>query len=146
MFVPFLISRILVRSIIPTSPAEGPFSTLVLAGIIAMFATFVWTMYKTEKQLNWDGESLVYPWKVRNPRTAARRLDRTLNAATRALARGRDEEDVLCMLRQVEGMVPVRARPHYNLAVARLEDAAYRDWVFDAERRRRDLGEDCRFQ
>ncbi|NOQ53397.1 MAG: hypothetical protein GQ558_02190 [Thermoplasmata archaeon] len=29
---------------------------------------------------------------------------------------------------------------HYMRAVARLEDAASRDWVFDPERRERDLG------
>jgi hypothetical protein len=86
-------------------------------------------------------KSLFYPWRVTSPRAAAKRLDRTLSAALRALGKGRDEEDVLRMLRPIEHKVPTRARPHYNLAVARLQEAAGRDWGVDREARARALEE-----
>ncbi len=38
--------------------------------------------------------------------------------------------------------VSTRTRPHYDLAVARLEAADSRDWVFDSETRERALEEE----
>ncbi len=121
---------------------DGLLDVLLMVAVLAFFALFVWTIYKMEQQLNAEGESLFYPWKVRSPRTTARRIDGVLATSIRRLVSGEDEEDVLATLRlQVGDELPREAGRHYTRAVARLEVAARRDWVFDAEARKRDLEE-----
>jgi len=107
----------------------------------ASFAVFCWTIYKMERQLNAEGESLFRPWKVRNPRKHARRIDGVLATSIRRLNSGEDEEQVLATLQlHVEGL-PKEAGRHYERAVESLEEAERRHWVFDAERRERALEE-----
>ncbi len=120
---------------------DGPLDVLLMVAVIALFALFAWTIYKMEQSLNAEGESLFFPWKVRNPRTVARRIDGVLATSIRRLVSGEDEEEVLATLRLQVGELPGEAARHYDRAVARLEEAAGRDWVFDSERRCRDLEE-----
>ena len=94
-----------------------------------------------EQSLNREGESLFRPWRVRSPVRHARRIDGVLATSIRRLNSGEDEEEVLATLSLHVGKLPKEARRHYDRAVARLEEAARRDWVFDAERRERALGE-----
>ena len=109
---------------------------------LAMFVLFIWAMYKMERQLNLEGESLTYPWRVPSPKKKALHIDGVLSTSIRRLKSGEDEEEVLSSLRlHLEGKLPKEADRHYTRAVERLTEAAGRDWVFDAERRRRDLGE-----
>jgi len=89
-----------------------------------------------------EGESLTYPWRVPSTRKETRRIDGILATSIRRLRSGEDEEEVLATLRRhLEGKLPREAARHYTRAVERLTEASRRDWVFDAERRRRDLGE-----
>ena len=94
-----------------------------------------------ERSLNREGESLFYPWRVRSPIKHARRIDGVLATSIRRLKSGEDEEEVLATLNLHVGKLPKEAMRHYDKAVARLEEAARRDWVFDAERRERALEE-----
>ena len=110
--------------------------------MVAFFVLFVWTIYKIEQSLNREGESLFQPWRVRSPVRHARRIDGVLATSIRRLKSGEDEEEVLATLSlHVARELPKEARRHYDRAVARLEEAAGRDWVFDAERRERALDE-----
>ncbi len=119
-----------------------PLSVALLAGAVASFAIFVWTIYKIEQSLNREGESLFRPWRVRSPVKHARRIDGVLATSIRRLKSGEDEEDVLATLSlHVAKELPREARRHYDRAVARLVEASKRDWVFDAERRERALDE-----
>ncbi len=108
---------------------------------LAMFVLFLWAMFKMERQLNDEGQSLFYPWRVPSPRKETRRIDGVLATSIRRLRSGEDEEEVLTTLRLQVPELPREAARHYTRAVERLTEAAGRDWVFDAERRRRDLGE-----
>ena len=59
----------------------------------------------------------------------------------RRLRSGEDEEQVLATLRLHVDRLPREARRHYERGVARLEEAARRDWVFDKDRREASLEE-----
>ncbi len=105
-----------------------PLSALLVAGAFAAFAVFVWTIYRVERSLNAEGESLFYPWKVRNPRKHARRIDGVLATSIRRLKSGEDEVEVLATLRlHLEGRLHGEAGRHYRRAVEGLRDAAGRD-------------------
>ncbi len=108
---------------------------------LAMFVIFLWAMLKMERSLNSEGESLFYPWRVPSTRKETRRIDGILATSIRRLKSGEDEEQVLATLRLQVPELPREAARHYTRAVERLAEASHRDWVFDAERRRRDLGE-----
>ena len=109
---------------------------------LAMFVIFVWALYKMERQLNLEGESLTYPWRVPSPKKEARHIDGVLSTSIRRLKSGEDEVEVLSSLRlHLEGQLPKEADRHYRRAVEGLRDAASRDWVFDSERRERALDE-----
>ena len=109
---------------------------------LAMFVIFLWGMYKMERQLNLEGQSLTYPWRVPPTKKEARRLDGVLSTSIRRLGSGEDEEEVLSSLRlHLEGRLPREADRHYQRAVEGLREAAGRDWVFDTERRERALDE-----
>ena len=109
---------------------------------LAMFVLFIWAMYKMERQLNLEGESLTYPWRVPSPKKKALHIDGVLSTSIRRLKSGEDEEEVLSSLRlHLEGKLPREADRHYTRAVERLVEASKRDWVFDTERRQMDLGE-----
>jgi hypothetical protein len=98
--------------------------------------------FKMERVLNADGESLFRPWKVRNPRQHARRIDGVLATSIRRLKSGEDEVEVLATLHlHVDGQLRWQAKRHYARAVEHLEEASRRDWVFDAERRESALEE-----
>ena len=120
----------------------SPLSVLLIVGALAFFVLFLWTIYKTEQSLNREGESLFRPWRVRSPVRHARRIDGVLATSIRRLKSGEDEEEVLATLSlHVARELGKEARRHYDRAVARLEEASRRDWVFDAERRRSALEE-----
>ena len=109
-------------------------------GILAAFAAFVWAMLKVERQLNAEGESLVYPWRVPATRKEAHRIDGVLSTSIRRIVSGEDEAVVLSTLRlQLEGVLTGEAGRHYQRARERLLSATRRHWVFDAERREADL-------
>ncbi len=113
-----------------------------MVAVIAFFALFVWTIYKMEQQLNAEGESLFYPWRVPSTRKKVRRIDGVLSTSIRRLKSGEDEEEVLATLRlHLEGKLGGEAGRHYTRAMERLRDAARRDWVFDKERRQASLDE-----
>jgi hypothetical protein len=121
---------------------DDPLSTLLSIGALVTFAVFCWIIVKMERVLNADGESLFFPWKVRNPRQHARRIDGVLATSIRRLKSGEDEEEVLATLHlQVDGQLRWQAKRHYARAVEHLEEASRRDWVFDAERRESALEE-----
>lgn len=120
---------------------DDPLSAVLYASALISFFVFFWIIYEVERQLKWEGKSLFRPWKVRSPRTAARRLDVLLHVAIRALAKGKDEDEVLRMLLPLQNTVPGRARPYFNLAVERLTEAGQRDWVYDVRARDRALVE-----
>ena len=121
---------------------DDPLSIALIIGMVAFFALFLWTIYKTEQSLNREGESLFRPWRVRSPVSHARRIDGVLATSIRRLKSGEDEEEVLATLNLHVGReLGKEARRHYDKTVARLEEAARRDWVFDAERRERALDE-----
>jgi hypothetical protein len=109
---------------------------------LAMFVIFIWALYKMERQLNLEGESLTYPWRVPSTKKEARHIDGVLSTSIRRLKSGEDEEEVLASLRlHLEGKLPREADRHYQRAAEGLHDAAARDWVFDTERRERALDE-----
>ncbi len=109
---------------------------------LAMFVLFLWAMFKMERSLNDEGESLFYPWRVPSTRKKARHIDGVLSTSIRRLKSGEDEAEVLSsLLLHVEGNLPKAADRHYRRAVEGLRDAAARDWVFDRERRERALDE-----
>ncbi len=121
---------------------DDPVFTLVVVVLFAMFVLFVWAMYKIERQLNDEGESLTYPWRVPSPKKKARHIDGVLSTSIRRLKSGEDEVEVLSSLRlHLEGKLPREADHHYRRAVDGLLDAAARDWVFDSERREASLDE-----
>ena len=120
----------------------GPLSILILIALLASFIVFIWTIYKVEKSLNAEGESLWYPWRVPEPKKKARRIDGVLSTSIRRLKSGEDEEEVLATLRlHLEGRLRGEAGRHYARAVEGLRDAAGRDWVFDKDRRDRSMEE-----
>ena len=109
---------------------------------LAMFVIFLWGMYKMERQLNLEGQSLTYPWRVPSPKKKARHIDGVLSTSIRRLKSGEDEVEVLATLHlHLEGVFSGEADRHYQRAVEGLRDAASRDWVFDVERRERALEE-----
>jgi hypothetical protein len=113
-----------------------------VAALLAMFVLYLWAMWKVERQLNAEGESLFYPWRVPSTRKRVRRIDGVLSTSIRRLNSGEDEEEVLATLHlHLEGELSGEARRHYLHAVDRLRDAAGRDWVFDKDRRERSLEE-----
>ncbi|NIP37380.1 MAG: hypothetical protein GWN18_20630, partial [Thermoplasmata archaeon] len=72
--------------------------------LLASFALFVWAMLKVETQLNAEGDSLVYPWRVPATRREVRRVDGVLGTSIRRIMSGEDEAAVLSTLRlQLEG-------------------------------------------
>ena len=101
-----------------------------------MFFVFIWTIFKVEKQLNWEGESLWYPWRVRSTRRDARRMDGVLSTCIRRLVSSEDEENVLSTLHlQTSGGrgLPGSARLHYDKAILSLEEAVKALWMVRAE-------------
>ena len=40
---------------------DDPLLVLIMVALLAMFALYVWAMWKVERQLNAEGESLFYP-------------------------------------------------------------------------------------
>ena len=131
-----------ILTVLALSNWSEPLIAIFTVTWLAMFVIFLWAILKMERSLNSEGESLFYPWRVPSTRKETRRIDGVLATSIRRLKSGEDEEDVLSSLRlQVEGKLPREADRHYARAVERLEEASKRDWVFDAERRRRDLGE-----
>ena len=93
---------------------------------LAMFAFFLWGMYKVERQLNDEGQSLFYPWRVPRRKAKGLRVDDALANALQGLA---DCDSTVMIawrleLRTKEGkLVPEAARGSYDKAVARLENA-----------------------
>ncbi len=119
-----------------------PMLLVFTATWLAMFVIFLWAMYKMERQLNMEGQSLFYPWRVPSTKKKARHVDGVLSTSIRRLRSGEDEEEVLSSLRlHLEGRLPREADRHYQRAVEGLSDAAGRDWVYDGERRERALDE-----
>jgi len=103
-----------------------PLLTLCVLVITAMFAVFLWGMFKIERQLNDEGQSLFYPWRVPSPKQKGLRVDNALRHALQALANC--EPTVIIAwrleLRTKSGkLVPEAARGSYDRAVARLENA-----------------------
>jgi hypothetical protein len=112
----------------------------ILVALLAAFALYIWAMLKIENQLNEEGQSLFYPWRVPSPKREALRLDGVLVTSIRRLMSGEDEAAVLSTLRlQQEGRLRGEAGRHYRRAAEALRDAMGRDWVFDAERREASL-------
>jgi hypothetical protein len=112
----------------------------MVAGLVASFIAFVWAMLKVERQLNEEGQSLFYPWRVPSPKREVLRLDGVLSMSIRRLRSGEDEAAVLSTLRlQLEDRLHGEAGRHYRRAAEALRDATGRDWVFDAERREASL-------
>ena len=108
----------------------------ILVALLTAFALYVWAMLKVERQLNEEGQSLVYPWRVPSTKREVLRVDGVLSTCVRRLMSGEDEAAVLSTLRlQLEGRLRGEAGRHYRRAVEGLRDAAGRDWVFDAARR-----------
>ena len=48
---------------------------------LAMLAVFLWGMYKMERQLNDEGQSLFYPWRVPSPKQKGLQVDNALRNA-----------------------------------------------------------------
>jgi len=121
---------------------DDPLFILIATGLLAMFGLYLWAMHKVERQLNAEGESMFYPWRVPEAKKKARRIDGILSTSIRRLKSGEDEEEVLATLRlHLEGRLRGEAGRHYTRAVEGLRDAAGRDWVFDVDRRERSLDE-----
>ena len=119
---------------------DDPVLVAILLALLASFAIFVLAMLKVEAQLNKEGDSLVYPWRVPATRREVRRVDGVLATSIRRIVSGEDEAAVLSALRlQLEGVLKGEAGRHYARARERLLTASRRDWVFDAERREADL-------
>jgi hypothetical protein len=114
---------------------------LIVAGILAAFVVYVWVLLKVEAQLNEEGQSLVYPWRVPARRREVLRVDGVLSMSIRRLVSGEDEEAVMATLRRNEDCLEGEGRKHLDRAMDRLGSAAARDCVFDRERRARDLDE-----
>jgi Ca2+/Na+ antiporter len=121
---------------------DDPLLVFILVAFLAIFILYIWAMLKVERQLNTDGQSLFYPWRVKSTRKETRRIDGVLSTIIIRLQSGEDEAAVLSTLRlHLEGVLPREAAGHYSKAVDRLIDATRRDWVFDAERREASLKE-----
>ena len=119
---------------------DDPILVAILLALLASFFLFIWAMLKVEAQLNQEGQSLVYPWRVPSSRSEVRRVDGVLATSIRRLRSGEDEAEVLSTLRlQLEGKLRGEAGRHYARAKERLLSASRRDWVFDAARREADL-------
>ena len=119
---------------------DDPLLVLIMAALLAMFVLYMWAMYKVERSLNAEGESLFYPWRVRNRKRDLLLVDDALSDALHRLARGDEADDIAWNLqfRTRDGrMVPEGARGHYDKAVARMENSRGRD----RETRDRVLGE-----
>jgi hypothetical protein len=81
---------------------------------LAMFVIFLWGMYKMERQLNDEGQSLTYPWRVPSPKKKARHIDGILSTSIRRLRSGEDEVEVLSTLHlHLEGVFSGEADRHY---------------------------------
>ena len=108
----------------------------ILIALLAAIALYVWAMLKIERQLNEEGQSLVYPWRVPSAKREVLHIDGVLSTSIRRLKSGEDEAAVLSTLRlQLDDTLHGEAGRHYRRAVEGLRDAAGRDWVFDAVRR-----------
>ena len=119
---------------------DDPLLVLVMAALIAMFALYVWAVLKVERQLNTEGESLFYPWRVRSQKRDLLLIDDAISDALHRLARGDEADDIAWNLQistRDGEMVPEGARGHYDKAVARLVNSRGRD----RETRDRVLGE-----
>jgi hypothetical protein len=91
-----------------------------------MFAFFIWAMYKVERQLNDEGESLFYPWRVHRTKRKGLRVDDAFANALLGLANEEMPEVIAWRLelRTKDGkLVPEAARGSYDKAVARLENS-----------------------
>jgi hypothetical protein len=129
-------------TVLALSDWSEPMVWLFTVIFLVMFVLFLWAIFKIERSLNDEGRSMFYPWRVPSTKKKVRHIDGVLSTSIRRLKSGEDEEEVLASLRlHLEGKLPREAARHYTRAVERLTEAARRDWVFDAERRRRDLGE-----
>jgi hypothetical protein len=122
--------------------ADDPLFVLVFASVTIMAVVWIWSIYKVEQSLNVEGESLFYPWRVPSMRRKIRRIDGVIATSIRRLVSGEDEEAVLATPHlHVREELRGEARRWYDLAMDSLEEAAGRDWVFDAKRRQRALEE-----
>ena len=115
-----------ILTILAFSRTDDPLFTLCVIGLFAMFAFFLWGMYKVERQLNDEGQSLFYPWRVPIRKRKGLRVDDALANAIHGL----EQCDSTVMiawrleLRTKDGkLVPEAARGSYDKAVARLETA-----------------------
>ena len=142
MYAPLLAWPLLTFLALHSRDWDDPLFILIATGLLAMFILYLWAMIKVERQLNAEGESLWYPWRVPSTRKETRRIDGVLSTSIRRLKSGEDEEEVLSTLRlHLEGRLRGEAGRHYARAVEGLRDAAGRDWVFDKDRRERSLEE-----
>ncbi len=120
---------------------DDPVMVLMVTGILAAFVVFVWALLKVEEQLNEEGQSLVYPWRVPAGRREVLRVDGVLSTSIRRLVSGEDEEAVMATLYRNEDCLGGQARRHLDRALDHLGSAAARDWVFDRVRRALDVDE-----
>jgi hypothetical protein len=117
---------VLPDSVLAIGSRSDPEFTLVVIGIAAMLAVFLWGMYKVERQLNDEGQSLFYPWRAPKRKQKGLRVDNALRNALQGLA---DCDSTVMIawrleLRTKDGkLVPEAARGSYDKAVARLENA-----------------------
>ncbi len=116
---------------------------LVLAGVLVfLFFFFILVLQGLEERANERGESLVRHGRSRRPRPKrpSWHVDEALSTGLEWLAEGKDEADVAAMLniRTHRGEdLSEGARGHYDRAMEALREADARDWVFQAEERRR---------
>ena len=97
---------------------DDPLLVLIVAALLAMFVLYMWAMYKVERSLNDEGESLFYPWRVPETKKKARRIDGVLSTSIRRLKSGEDEEEVLATLRlHLEGRLRGEAGRHLDGAM-----------------------------
>ncbi len=61
---------------------------------LAMFVLFLWAMLKMERQLNDEGQSLFYPWRVPSPKRKGLQVDDAISVALDRLARGDEADDI----------------------------------------------------
>ena len=116
---------------------------LVLIGVLAFLFFFaILVLQGLEERANARGGSLVHHGRPRRePReNPSWHVDEALSTGLEWLADGRDEAEVAAMLnvRTHRGEdLSEESRAHYDRAMEALREADARDWVFQAEERRR---------
>ena len=73
---------------------DDPLLVLIMAALLAMFVLYMWALLKVERQLNEEGESMFYPWRVRSQKRDLLRVDDALSDAIDRLARGDEADDI----------------------------------------------------